>query len=67
MRLRMTRARAILLSLRIKGESEAELRGFERAMQARTAEATRNGLTPMSMRRVASGMPTAPVPRSWPS
>lgn len=28
---------AILLSLRIKGESEAELAGFERAMQARTA------------------------------
>src|SRR6478736_1988643 len=29
---------AILLSLRIKGESEAELLGFVRAMQARTAE-----------------------------
>ncbi len=28
---------AILLSLRIKGECEAELAGFERAMQARTA------------------------------
>lgn len=28
---------AILLALRIKGESEAELAGFERAMQARTA------------------------------
>ncbi|MCV2357146.1 DNA-binding protein YbiB [Paucibacter sp. B2R-40] len=28
---------AILLSLRIKGECEAELTGFERAMQARTA------------------------------
>ncbi len=35
---------ALLLSLRIKGEAASELNGFERAMQARTAQITVPGL-----------------------